>query len=415
MPLGPLSPHARWLESETDRLLHFAQGSRLRDGGFGMLDDDGNVDPAAPVDLLITCRMTHVFALGSLLGRAGGGLLCDHGIHALQHIFKDHVNGGWLREKGATAADAAGSRKEAYAHAFVLLAAASATAAGRPRGRELLDDAVAVIEKYFWSEDEGRSLESWDAAFTTTEDYRGANSNMHSVEAYLAAASATGDQVWVQRALRISDWLINRVARANHWRIVEHYSGAGEEDREYNADDKAHQYRPYGATIGHAFEWARLLLHLRAELGTLAPGWLLEAAVELYANAWAEGWTGDGFVYTTDWSGRPVVPARLHWVIAEAIGASAALAAATGEAWYAHQYQLLWDHAAVHFLDLERGSWHHELDEANQPSASVWSGKPDIYHALQTTLIPRLPLAPALAFALAAGQLDVPGVGHLGY
>jgi hypothetical protein len=35
----------------------------------------------------------------------------------------------------------------------------------------------------------------------------------------------------------------------------------------------------------------------------------------------------------------------------------------------------------------------------------VWEGKPDTYHALQATLIPRLPLAPALASALAAGLL----------
>ena len=92
--------------------------------------------------------------------------------------------------------------------------------------------------------------------------------------------------------------------------------------------------------------------------------------------------------------------------IAEAIGACAALAAATGEAEFAVRYQELWDHAAVFFFDLERGSWHHELDEANHPSASVWAGKPDIYHALQTTLIPRLPLAPALSVALRDGLLD---------
>ena len=111
-----------------------------------------------------------------------------------------------------------------------------------------------------------------------------------------------GDRVWLQRALRISDWLINTTARANNWRIVEHFRGDGSEDREYNAADKAHQYRPYGATIGHAFEWARLLLHLRAELGEQAPVWLLEASRALYANAIAEGWgsAGDGFVNTTD-------------------------------------------------------------------------------------------------------------------
>jgi hypothetical protein len=35
----------------------------------------------------------------------------------------------------------------------------------------------------------------------------------------------------------------------------------------------------------------------------------------------------------------------------------------------------------------------------------VWTGKPDTYHALQATLIPRLPLTPTLAAALRDGEL----------
>jgi sulfoquinovose isomerase len=57
-------------------------------------------------------------------------------------------------------------------------------------------------------------------------------------------------------------------------------------------------------------------------------------------------------------------------------------------------------------LDLTGGSWHHQLDERNRPAATVWRGKPDLYHNVQATLIPRLPLAPGLAVALAGGLLD---------
>ena len=45
--------------------------------------------------------------------------------------------------------------------------------------------------------------------------------------------------------------------------------------------------------------------------------------------------------------------------------------------------------------------------------ASVWPGKPDLYHAVQATLLPRLPLAPSLA----RGGGDVgraPGTGMMG-
>ena len=35
----------------------------------------------------------------------------------------------------------------------------------------------------------------------------------------------------------------------------------------------------------------------------------------------------------------------------------------------------------------------------------AWSGKPDVYHSLQATLIPRLPVTPSLAGALRDGRL----------
>jgi sulfoquinovose isomerase len=39
----------------------------------------------------------------------------------------------------------------------------------------------------------------------------------------------------------------------------------------------------------------------------------------------------------------------------------------------------------------------------------VWSGKPDTYHAVQATLLPRLPLAPSLASGIVRGLLDTNG------
>ena len=86
--------------------------------------------------------------------------------------------------------------------------------------------------------------------------------------------------------------------------------------------------------------------------------------------------------------------------------AAAALHRATGEEAYERWYRTLWDYAGRYLLDVRRGSWRHELDEHNRPSARTWQGKPDVYHALQATLVPRLPLAPGLAGALRLGLLD---------
>jgi len=68
-------------------------------------------------------------------------------------------------------------------------------------------------------------------------------------------------------------------------------------------------------------------------------------------------------------------------------------------------YRDWWRYAVAHLLDLDRGSWRHQLDRDNRPVATVWPGKPDLYHAVQATLIPRLPEAPGMAKALAEGRL----------
>jgi sulfoquinovose isomerase len=93
-------------------------------------------------------------------------------------------------------------------------------------------------------------------------------------------------------------------------------------------------------------------------------------------------------------------------VVCEAIAAAAALARQTGASRYEANYRDWWDLAESHFIDRERGSWHAQLDVTNAPATSVWSGKPDTYHAMQATLLPRLPLAPSLASGVAAGLLD---------
>lgn len=397
-------PHARWLEGEFDALIGFASEAST-DHGFGYLGSDGSVMAGRGHDLYITCRMIHVFSLAHLLGRPGAASQVDHGLTALAGAFRDTEHGGWF-----TALDGDGrpseTSKDAYAHSFVVLAAASAKAAERPDADDLLTEALDVIEKYFWDDAAGMITESFDSTFGQAEDYRGLNSNMHMVEAFVA----TGEDVWGERALRITERALG-FARDHGWRIPEHYTSAWEPVLDYNAGNPAHPFRPAGGTIGHWLEWARLALHVEAELiarGGQAPVVLAEGARALFAQAIADGWSvdgADGFVYTVDFDGAPIVRERMHWVIAEAIGAAAALFQRTGDAMYERWYRLWWEYAAVHLIDPE-GSWIHELSPVNEASEGIWAGKPDVYHAAQATLISRVPLAPALAQSLASGRLD---------
>ena len=403
---------APWREIELSRLIAFGRGAALPGGGFGWLGADGTVDETQPCPLYVNARMTYVFALAHLQGVAGADALAASGLDALASRYADRANGGWFSAV-AVSGQVTDFTKTNYAHAHVLLAAASAVAAAIPGSEAALEAAVSAIEQHFWSDAEGCALESWNADFTELEPYRGANSNMHSVEAYLAAGDVTGNPVWHTRAASIAARLIDH-ARAHSWRIPEHYDEGWRPQQEYNLDRPDDQFRPYGTTPGHSFEWARLLLTLEAAQAD-PPAWLLEAATALFdtAVADAEGRDGHpGLIYTVGANGRPVIAARLHWVACEAVLAADALHRRTGEERFAAAAARWWGEIDRYFLDREGGGWWQELGPDMAPATSMWPGKPDLYHSYQALLLPSLPLSPTAATALARLRLGAARPGQ---
>ncbi len=399
--------HQAWLRNQLRQQLDFGRGFPHPDGGAAYLDDTGTPDLDRPVQTWITSRMLHVYSLGLLAGVPGCHRLAELALAGLTGRLHDAVNGGWFAGVGP----AAGGRDETkacYAHAFVVFGSASATIAGVRGARELLDDALAVLDRRFWEEAHGLHLDSCSGDWSEVSPYRGVNANMHSVEALLSAADATDDVRWRHRAARITGNVLHR-AESNEWRIPEHFTPDWEPMLDYHKDQPDHPFEPYGATVGHGLEWARLALHTRAALGEDHPdsGSLLHGARALFDRAVEDGWAvdgADGFVYTTDWDGTPVVRQRMHWVLAEAISASAALASATADPAYELWYRRCWEYAATHLIQSD-GSWIHELDPANLPAATVWPGRPDLYHCVHAVLLQRLPLAPSAPRAISAGML----------
>ena len=402
-------PTTAVLAAELDRLLDFGvrfPGPR----GSAWLSEDGSPDPTRPTYTYITARMTHVYCLGALLGRPGDRALAEAGLAALvDGPLRDREHGGWFASIAASGE--VDGHKECYTHAFVVLAASSAVAAGLPGASAFLEEALGTwLERFFVTADR-MFLDSWDVAFSAPDPYRGVNANMHAVEALLAAADATGDGALRETALGISRRVALDFAEPNAWRIPEHFDAAWRVQLEHHRSEPAHPFQPYGATVGHGLEWSRLLLELEAALGPGAPGWLATSAVALFDRAVADGWHADGepgFVYTTDWSGTPVVRDRMYWVVGEGVAAAATLLQRTGDPRYTDLADLWWAWAEQYVLDRELGSWHHQLDASNLPTDTVWPGKPDLYHAVQAVLIPRLPLAPTAAQALRQGRLDHP-------
>jgi mannose/cellobiose epimerase-like protein (N-acyl-D-glucosamine 2-epimerase family) len=386
--------------TELDRLLDFAARSRLPGGGFGYLGADGRVVPDRPVETWIVARMTHVFGLAHLLGRPDAADLVRHGVSALgDGPLHDAGHGGWR-------SSAEDDTKAAYVHAFVVLAGATAATTGVDGGRRLLDEALAVWQTRFWDEDAGLAVEEWDRAWTRCADYRGINANMHGVEATLAAADAVDDPALADRlrtqAMRSTDRVLHGWAREGNWRLPEHFTAHWAPLPDYNRNHPADPFRPYGVTIGHQFEWARLALHLRSVLAE-PPAWLLDDARALFDAAATRGWAADGhdgFPYTLGWDDRPVVRARMHWVLCEAIASAAVLATVTGDRRYRDLAARWREHGEERFADPATGSWHHELTPDGDIATGTWSGQPDAYHLAQMLILDGRPVRGSIAAAL---------------
>ena len=381
----------KFLSELRDSLLAFGHRFPSKEGGAYYLGDDGSPWKERPRETWITCRMAHVYSMGVKLAHEGSDKLVDAALKGLTGELHDGVNGGWYA--GRSTDGQIIPAKQCYAHAFVILAASSACVVNRKGARELLTEAINVYDRYFWDDDKGLAVDTWDTEFKTLDDYRGINANMHSVEAMLAAADVLGDDKYRTRAGRIIAHVISW-ASDNDWRIPEHFTGDWKPDLTYNEDKKDDPFKPYGATPGHGIEWARLIMQWAlsvhgGNVSALEP--YTNAAEQLYSRAIKDGWSSDGapgICYTTDWDGKPVVHDRMHWTLAEAINTSAVLYRITAKEVYASDYAGFMEYLDEMVVDHLNGSWFHQMDRNNVVKGTVWPGKSDLYHAVQATLIP---------------------------
>jgi mannose/cellobiose epimerase-like protein (N-acyl-D-glucosamine 2-epimerase family) len=341
------------------------------------------------------------------MGLQDSSRLIKHGVDALNNLFFDTTNSGFVNAIDG-AGNSIGHSKLGYDHMFVLLAAQTAITAGIDEAQKLLSRAEYAIDKFFWDSEFEMMNDEWDLEFSSVSDYRGINVNMHAVEALTAAYDVTKERKYLDRALAICKRTVNAFARDNGWLLPEHFSSSWKADLEFNHDNPADQFRPYGVTIGHLFEWSRLVLQVGLNVKDKAGyEWIEEGAKGLYDQAKKYGWKADespGFIYTMDWQMRPVVHSRMQWVAAEAVMAAYVLWRITGDENYLHDYDLWWSFIDHHVIDREFGSWHHELNSQLQVIETTWPGKPDIYHSLNACLLPLLPFQPSFIGAVIAKE-----------
>jgi sulfoquinovose isomerase len=400
--------HRLWLVEQSRALFDFYLPAALNPaGGFFNLSSSGTPLPGSALNgqvraLHQSTRMVHCAAIGSQLGLPGVDRAVDHGMAFIWDRHRDGKHGGYFW--GVDDVEVRDPLKQAYGHAFVLLAASSAKVVGHPDADKLLFDVAEVLEQRFWDADIGATTEEYESDWSSFSQYRGQNSNMHLTEALMAAFEATQDNLFLEKAQSIAELIINTHARAEGWRVPEHFDVNWNVDRNFVGDP---MFRPRGLTPGHAMEWSRLLVQLW-ELGGRHHDWMVPAAEALFLAACDYGWdrqTG-GFYYSVLWDNSPDQTDRYWWPCCEGIAAASVLSRVSDNLVFEHWYRRIWTFVRNHFIDDDHGGWYPELDEALQPVERVFAGKPDVYHAVQACLIPLLPTHGSITRHLgsAAGQ-----------
>lgn len=400
-----LAAHQEWLRERARVLLDFYDAAVNPDGGFYDLDETRRPLPTGwppashlQTSLFQTTRMVHSYGIAHLWGRPGSDWILDHGMAHLWDVHRDTQYGGYYWVCGVNGP--LDATKQAYGHAFVLLAASTAKVAGHPDADRLIADVSEVIDVRFWEPSAGAIREEFTRDWSGSEEYRGANSNMHLTEALLAAHEATRESEYLDRAYLVAERIIGLSFMANEWRVPEHFHADWSINLNYDRD----VFRPYGSTIGHWMEWSRLLMQLWVARGR-SDDWLRDAATRLFDSAFREGWDRErgGFYFTVDWKGRPANRDRYWWPVTEGIAAAHWLLQLDGDNRFEEAYRILWSWACRHLVAPE-GYWRHQLDDTLRPISDPWFGAPDLYHALHATLIPTLPATAGLAHLLASAS-----------
>ena len=389
----PTDPHPsfadpRFLREQATELLEFYLPRSLDTevGGFvAQIADDGSVFDRHTRHLVQSCRYANGFALGHRHGLLDGCRdAAEHGLAFLREAHRDPDHGGYFWVLADR--EPVDRRKFAYGHAFVLLTAATALAAGLS-ARDLLDDVWEVLERRFWRPDDGLYVDEISEDWSTVDPYRGQNANMHLVEALLAAFAATGEPRFLDRAEVVARRVSVDLPRQTCALLWEHYDAGWRADLDYNRATPYDLIRPYGVLSGHLMEWAKLLVLLERERSS---DWAMTSARRFFAEATARAWDDrhGGFLYSFDLDGTIVDDDKYHWTIAEAIGAAAAMFVQTGdpgyEAWYERSWRYAWDHQ----IDRTRGGWYPALSRDNRRKEIEFArGKPDFYHPLGACLL----------------------------
>ena len=349
-------------------------------GFFHYFLDDGSIYDTSHRHLVSSTRFVFNYATAAREFERSDYLdAARHGLDYLRNVHRDAHSGGyaWTIKDGVPE----DRTQHAYGGAFVLLAYATALAAGIGEARVWVEETWQLLEPRYWDADFGLYRDEADPDWHFS-GYRGQNANMHLCEALIAAYEATRSPRYLERAFTLAQNITRRQAAKAGGLIWEHYDAEWNVDWDYHKDDPKHLFRPWGFQPGHLAEWAKLLLILdRHE----PRDWLVPTARTLYDSALAQAWDDNygGIRYGFAPDGSICDDDKYFWVQAESLAAAALLGERTGEQRYHEDYLRIWEYAWAHFVDHRYGAWFRILDRTNRKYSNEKSpaGKTD-YHTM---------------------------------
>jgi len=327
---------------------------------------DGRLVPEVPIRLMVQARQIFCYAMAARRGwHPGGAALVETAFASMRRDYH-HRDGaeGWVFavHRDGTVAD---TRRDFYAHAFVLLAVASyVLVTRRSDALALADETLAYLDKAMRAPAGG-----YLDVVPPTGSGRSQNPHMHLFEGLLWLWSASGEPRYLARAGEIADLFVGKFFQPAHGVVIEHF----------DADLKpAPGTRGKIVEPGHHFEWAWLLKRFEQASGRT----LANVPEALFDHADRYGYAESGLIFDEVLvDGSPHTTTHRLWPMTEAIKANVAMAAA-GRAREEAQARAaaLADRLASRFLT-PAGGWVDRLDAAGGPATDFMPAS-SLYHLL---------------------------------
>ena len=320
-----------------------------------------------PIRLMTQARQIYSYGLAARRGWHPGGIgLVERAYSSMVRDYHRRDGApGWVFSIGRDGS-VLDTKRDLYAHAFVLLAVASyVQATGNREALALADGTLDYIDGHLRAAEGGGYVDSAPPG----DELRRQNPHMHMFEALLSLWASSNDRRYLDRGGQIFDLFAARFFRPEAGALGEYFDA--------RLDPAA---GAVGTIVepGHHYEWIWLLRWFERESGrTVRP--YVDA---LYAHADSFGYAASGLIVDEvllDGSVR--TPSHRIWPLTEAIKANLVEASA-GRPGAAEKVAALGEIFRARFLTREPpGGWIDRLDKDGNPATDFMPAS-TLYHIL---------------------------------